>query len=133
MKLIDYMMLCDDGHSEFSDTVYEIVIGCDFLGNGKDVYPRMCAALYRRVEIKKIYNGIYANGTADFTGFIRKNRERMARFVRDNWIDEKQYVLDDGNDDEFEYEWCKEFDNYLAGRYGETNNGELLKLLEECE
>lgn len=106
-------MLCEDGYSEFSDTVYDIVIGCDYDRNIKDMYTTMCASVYQRVEIKSLFRGAYVNGTADFTGFIRKNRERMARFVRDNWIDEKQYVLDDGNDDEFEYEWCKEFDTTL--------------------
>ena len=141
MKLFDYLMMFNDWVSiDVPDNEIDAVIAVDFIPGEADKidedFPYMdkfTTLLYKKVEINNLMDG--GTPVCKFSDIINKNIELFKEHVKKHWKEEMQWVLDQDNIDagEFAYEFIKEFDNVIGGRYPESVNKQYYELLSNCK
>ena len=67
-----------------------------------------------------------------FSDIINNNLDMFKEHVKKHWSEDCQWVLNQDAIDagEFAYEFIKEFDNVVGGRYGESVNKQYYELLQ---
>lgn len=141
MKLFDYLKM----HKYFvsidvpDNEIDVVVVVCfnpeiaDYVGLDFPYMDKFTNLIYKKVEIDYLMD----NGTpvCKFSDIINKNIELFKEHVKKHWKKEMQWVLDQDNIDagEFAYEFIKEFDNVIGGRYPESVNKQYYELLSNCK
>lgn len=138
MKLWDYLMMYKDYvRLEVADTEIDTIVCIDFDKKtatqiSKD-YPYMdkfTNILCQKVDIEYfVPDGI---PVCNFSKLIHNNLELFKKHIKENWVEEMQWVLNDDSG-ELEYNVIKEFDNVVNGRYGEDVNRQYFYTLFECK
>ena len=134
MKLIDYFNLYKFGCTmDTSDTEIDAVVTIDYdkrLEPDKDYpyYDKFQKAFLSKVDIA--YLNPDSCVVADYSKLITDNIELFKKFVKEHWVEESQYVLEDMT--ELQYEFIKEFHLLLAGYGTETDNRNYYELISEC-
>ena len=135
MKLYEALKLYETKSTSIdtADYVYDEIITVDIFENeiGEDNYETFCIELQKKVELQKFFDGAYANAIVDWTGFLMKNKKAFEKYVKENWIQEKQYVLSDIDD--FYCEWLEQFQLLLSGNGTESIYKDMIDLLKTCE
>lgn len=141
MKLFDHLMMYKDGIDlDIPDNEIDAVVTVCFepseANKIDEEYPYMdkfTTLLYKKVEVESLMS----DGTpiCKFSDIINKNIELFKEHVEKHWKEEMQWVLDQDNIDagEFAYEFIKEFDNVIGGRYPESVNKQYYELLASCK
>lgn len=135
MKLIDYLNLYKDCCTiDTADTEIDSVVTIVYdkrtvPDEDFPCYDKFQKALFAKVNLAYLHD----NGTivVDYSKLITDNIELFKDFVKKHWIDDKQYVLDDMT--ELQYEFIKEFHLILAGYGTETENRNYYELISECK
>lgn len=123
MTVKDYLNLqhCD---YDFDDKDYDAVVTCCYIDEINNSYDTFCDLLTSKVSIVK--GGDYP--IANWSGFIANNFEKFKTFAKENW-----HCSYDDDDEEFVYEWIKEFHSYLAGMVSYTFYDKLVEFFETLE
>lgn len=132
MKLYEALKLQNFDTIDTCDTVYDCIVTVDKQEEKpKDSYFKFCIELQKKVDFEKFFDGAYAKAVVDWTGFLKKNYEKFEKYVKENWVDQKQYVLED--EDAFYCEWIEQLHLLLAG-YGTSSMYEdLIVFLKTCK
>jgi hypothetical protein len=136
MKLIDYLNLYKDGCSiDTSDTEIDAVVNVDYDKNAKpdEEFPylqKFSIALFSKVDLAYLIDGAYCSAVVDYSKLITDNIELFRNFVKTTWREDKQYVLEDMT--ELQYEFIKDINLMLAGYGTETDNRNYYELISEC-
>ena len=138
MKLYEYYKIKSDGLDDdisdnYIDYALTFCIDSDF--EKSEDYKNMIAftvLLMKKTEIEKINGDVII---CKFSDIINNNIDLIKDFVRENWIESMQWVIDEDSIEhgEFHYEVLKDFDNVIGGRYGESTNKLYLDLLKKCK
>ena len=137
MKLIEYLNLFKNGCDvDTTDTEIDEVVTICYDKNDKpdEDFPflfKFTNKLLSKVDIAYLNNGGMCPVVADYSKLILNNIDLFKDFVKKNWIEEKQYVLDDIV--ELQYEFIKDFHLILAGYGTETDNRNYYNLLANCK
>jgi hypothetical protein len=132
MNLFEAMQIYDNDCFDTCDTVFDAIVTVSKMEDGDDDnYSNFCKELYKKTDFVKFFDGTYANAVVNWTGLIEKNYTQFEKFVIENWIDEKQYVLEDKDD--FIYEWIEQIHLLIAGYGSESTYKDLLELLTNCK
>lgn len=135
MKLYEALKLYETKSTSIdtADYVYDEIITVDIMENeiGKDNYETFCIELQKKVELQKFIDGAYAKAVVDWTGFLMKNKKAFEKYVKENWRQEKQYVLSDIDD--FYCEWLEQFQLLLSGNGTESIYQDMIDLLKTCK
>lgn len=133
MKLYEAMQMYEDSCIDTADDVFDCIVTIDFEKDcePKSNYEKFCYELYKKVEFVKFFDGAYAKAICKWSGLVKDNQFVFEEFVRNCWVDEKQYVLDDV--DELQYEWVEQFHLLLAGYGDERDYKNMLDLLSKCK
>ena len=136
MKLLEYLNLYKDGCCiDTADTEIDEVVTVDY---DKDYEPdkyfphlsKFQNELLKKVDLAYLNDGGYCPVVADYSKLITDNIELFKKFVKTNWREDKQYVLEDMT--ELQYEFIKDFHLMLAGFGTETDYRNYYKLIAEC-
>jgi hypothetical protein len=116
-----------------SDTEIDAVVTIDYdkrLEPDKDYpyYDKFQKAFLSKVDIA--YLNPDSCVVADYSKLITDNIELFKKFVKEHWVEESQYVLEDMT--ELQYQFIKEFHLLLAGYGTETDNRNYYELISEC-
>jgi hypothetical protein len=87
--------------------------------------------LQKKVDFVEFFNGFFASAVVDWTGFIKKNKSVFEKYVKENWIENKQYVLE--NEEEFYCEWIEQIHLLCCGYGTDTTYKNFIKLLKTCK
>lgn len=127
----DLFGICKRDCISCSDTVYDYIIDVDDMANDlADSYGKFCHALATNVKAE-LYDGAYVQAIADFTGFVKENKEAFRKLVPEIFAD--AYVdsmLED--DDELCYQYLIFFDNAFVGNYGFKAYTKYLTMFREA-
>ena len=138
MKLYEYYKiksngLDDDISDNYIDYTLTFCIDSDF--EKSEDYKNMIdftVLLMKKTEIEKINGDVII---CKFSDIIDNNIDLIKDFIRKNWIESMQWVLDEDSIEhgELHYEVLKDFDNVIGGCYGESMNKIYLDLLKKCK
>jgi len=134
MKLIEYLNLYKDGCCiDTADTEIDEIVTIDYNKNDKpdDEFPylhKFTIALFNKVNLAYLNDG--GAVIVDYSKLITDNLELFKNFVKTTWREDKQYVLDDMT--ELQYEFIKDIHLMLAGYGTETDNRNYYELISEC-
>ena len=134
MKLIEYLNLYKDGCCiDTADTEIDEIVTVDYNKNDKpdDEFPylyKFTIALFNKVNLAYLNDG--GAVIVDYSKLITDNLELFKNFVKTTWREDKQYVLDDMT--ELQYEFIKDIHLMLAGYGTETDNRNYYELISEC-
>lgn len=141
MKLFDYLMMFkDDVDFDIPDNEIDMTITVCFVKeNAKKIsedYPYMdkfTIKLLKSVDI--CYLRSDGCPICDFSKIINDHIDLFKKFVKKYWAEDYQCYLEQDAIDagEFAYQFIKEFDNVVGGRYGESMNKAYFKLLDSCQ
>ena len=135
MKLLEYFNLYKDSVDvDTADTEIDEVVTICYDKNEKpnEDFPyltKFTNELLSKVNLAYLNDGGYCPVVADYSKLITDNVELFKKFVKEHWIEEKQYVLEDMT--ELQYEFIKEF-HLLAGYGTETDNRNYYELIADC-
>jgi len=96
-----------------------------------DEFPylhKFTIALFNKVNLAYLNDG--GAVIVDYSKLITDNLELFKNFVKTTWREDKQYVLDDMT--ELQYEFIKDIHLMLAGYGTETDNRNYYELISEC-
>ena len=136
MKLLEYFNLYKDGCCiDTADTEIDEVVTIDYDNEDEPDKDFPCLSKFQNELLKKVNlaylnDGGYCPVVADYSKLITDNIELFKKFVKTNWREDKQYVLDDMT--ELQYEFIKDFHLMLAGYGTETDNRNYYELIAEC-
>lgn len=136
MKLIEYFNLYKDGVDvDTADTEIDEVVTICYDKNEKpdEDFPYLAKfqnELLSKVNLAYLNDGGYCPVVADYSKLIKDNIELFRSFVKTAWREDKQYVLEDMT--ELQYEFIKDFHLMLAGYGTETDNRNYYELIAEC-
>lgn len=110
MKFYEILEVTKDGDFDLCDNVYDIMY--TFCWDRKmfetvEEYNLFCKELFKKIEVDNVIETNHVS--LRFTDFIQKNKELLTEYMKNNW--QRQYA----EDDDFEYEWCKEFMLFFCG------------------
>lgn len=132
MNLYEALKLQESYSIDTCDTVYDCIVTVDkFDEETNENYDLFCIELQKKVDFVKFFNGAYANAVVDWTGFIKKNKSVFEKYVKENWIENKQYVLE--NEEEFFCEWIEQLHLLCSGYGTDTTYKNFIKLLKTCK
>lgn len=131
MKLYEALKYYEGLSLDTTDTEYDCIVTIDKIEEVKDNYDLFCVELQKKVELKKFIKGYFATAVVDWTGFLKKNKDQFVQYVKENWIESKQYVLND--EDEFFCEWIEQINLLVAGNGTETIYKNFINMLKECK
>lgn len=132
MKLYEAMQIYDNDCFDTCDTVFDAIVTVSKMENeNEDNYSVFSTELYKKVDFVKFFDGAYAKAEVNWTGLIEKNYAQFEKYVKENWIDEKQCVLEDKDD--FIYEWIEQIHLLLSGYGTESVYQDMIDLLKTCE
>lgn len=135
MTLFDLFELKDfDYQADIADNTYDIV--CTFVVEKDDLkssdpYTKYQIELSKHIPFIKEFNGAFASAIADFTKFVTDNIKLIRQYIKENWSEEWQYVLDD--EDELIYEFIRYLDDGLVGNWGNKTYNSMINLLKRCK
>lgn len=141
MKLWDYLSMYKGSVDlDVPDTEIDNTIFVCFDSETKDEidkeFPYMdkfIKLLLKKVDVDYfVPDGI---PVCNFSKIINDNIELFKNHVKKHWTDECQWVLEQDAIDagEFAFQFIKEFDSVVGGRYGETVNKQYFNLLSKCK
>lgn len=135
MKLREYLDLYKSNDWDIPDNEIDNVITLCWEKNKADEiskdFPYMDKFIIKLIEIVDV-EGCKNDGTpvCMFTSLILNNRDACINFAKKEWG--KEYYEAVKNDDvELCYQYIKEFDNVVGGRYGETMNKAYYNLIKK--
>lgn len=134
MKLIEYLNLYKDGCCiDTADTEIDEIVTIDYNKDDKPdkEFPylyKFTIALFNKVNLAYLNDGGVV--IVDYSKLITDNLELFKNFVKTTWREDKQYVLDDMT--ELQYEFIKDIHLMLAGYGTETDNRNYYELISEC-
>lgn len=133
MKLYEAMQLYEDSCIDTADDIFDCIVTIDFEKDcePKSNYEKFCYELYKKVEFVKFFDGAYAKAICKWSSLVKDNQSVFEDFVRKNWQEKYQYVLDDV--DELQYEWVEQFHLLLSGQGTEEDYKIHNELLEKCK
>ena len=82
-------------------------------------------------DFERFFNGAFASAIVDWTGFLKENKSIFENYVKEYWVEAKQYVLE--NEDSFFIEWIRQLHLLLAGFETESMYKKLVKMLKDCK
>lgn len=137
MTLFEYMKLCDNVCWDVPDNEIDYTVticgGKDSINNIDADFPyfsMFSKKFLETMEIEKFMDD--GSPILKMTDSILSNKKLCLRFAKKWW--EEDYVnAVTGDDIELCYQFIKEFDNVLGGRYGETLNKAYYNLLCKFE
>lgn len=137
MKLFDYLWLFkNDVDFDVPDSEIDTVITVCFSKENADKvskdYPyidKFTNLLLHSADVAYLLN----DGTpvCNFSEIIHKNEELFKQFVKDEWTEDMQWVLEDEHG-EFEYEFLKDFHLITTGNCSNKSAKLYYELLEKC-
>ena len=136
MKLIQYFNLYKDGCSiNTADLEIDVIVNVSYDKSDKPdkdfpYLSKFTNELLSKVDLEYLNDGGYCPVVANYSKLITDNVELFKNFAKTTWREDKQYVLDDMT--ELQYEFIKDFDLLLAGYGTEEDNRNYYELLEEC-
>lgn len=138
MKLIDLVNLYDNFSEEVSDNYIDIALSIDYDMNDNSFskeYPNLYKFTKRLIslaEVEKINGDVII---CKFSKIIDDNIEKFKGFIKNNWCDSMQWVLEEDviKYGEFHYEILNDINNVLIGRYSEKVISKYLYLLNDCK
>ena len=138
MKLYEYYKIRKDGlEDDIADNYIDFAFCfCISEEDEKDTEFKNMAdftvLLMKKTEIECINGNVII---CKFSDIINNNMDLIKKFIRENWTEEYQYVLEEDaiKHDEFHYEVLKEWNNVITGNYGEKMNKKYLELLKACK
>ena len=136
MKLIEYFNLYKDGCCiDTTDTEIDEVVTIDYNKDDKPdkEFPclhKFAIALFNKVDLAYLIDGGFCPVVADYSKLITDNIDLFKEFVKKNWREDKQYVLEDMT--ELQYEFIKDIHLMLAGYGTETDNRNYYELISKC-
>ena len=136
MKLIEYLNLYKDCCTiDTADTEIDEIVTIDYdkqtvPDEDFPYYDKFAKAFYEKVDIAYLNDGGYCPVVVNYSKLITDNIELFKAFVKKNWREDKQYVLEDMT--ELQYEFIKDFHLMLAGYGTETDNRNYYELISEC-
>ena len=134
MKLIEYLNLYKDGCCiDTADTEIDEIVTIDYNKDDKPdkEFPylhKFSIALFNKVNLAYLNDGGFV--IVDYSKLITDNLDIFQNFVKTNWREDKQYVLDDMT--ELQYEFIKDIHLMLAGYGTETDNRNYYELISNC-
>lgn len=132
MNLYEALKLQESYSIDTCDTIYDCIVTVDkFDEETNENYDLFCIELQKKVDFVKFFNGAYANAVVDWTGFIKKNYEIFADYVKKNWRQDKQYVLTE--EEEFYCEWIEQIHLLFSGYGSDATYKDLVKLFKRCK
>jgi hypothetical protein len=132
MKLYEALKLQEKFSIDTCDTVYDCIVTVDkFDEETNENYDLFCIELQKKVDFVEFFNGFFASAVVDWTGFIKKNKSVFEKYVKENWIENKQYVLE--NEEEFYCEWIEQIHLLCCGYGTDTTYKNFIKLLKTCK
>lgn len=136
MKLREYLMLYKSNDFDIYDNEIENKVTVCWTKDKADEvskdFPYMdlfCYWLYKKVDID--YCRPDGSPICKFTSLILNNKDRCLAFAKKEWGKEYYDAVKD-DDIELCYQFIKEFDNVVGGRYGETMNKAYYNLIKGC-
>lgn len=127
MKLYDVLKLTEKDFDTYDKVYNGIVTVCYVKENGKnDSYDTFCIELMKRVDVVQAISDYEL--VVDWSKLIVDNMEKFRQFARVYWV--CQYKDDE---DEFIYQWIKEFHLYLAGYVSEDFYDTLVEFVKTLE
>ena len=134
MKLIELAKLQDIWETDIADNEIDICFYiCYEKEHKENDFPYMYKSielLLQKVEVEKI-NGEIVIGK--FSKLIKDNEKLFDDFIKNNWVDSMQWVLENKDNGEYEYEIIKDLGNVVNGDYGESVNKKYYQLLKKCK
>lgn len=132
MKLFEALQVYEDLCIDTADDVFDCIVTIDWnrADEPNDNCGKFAVELFKKVELVKFFNGAYANAICKWSDLVKNNIEVFKDFVKKEWIESKQYVLED--DDDLQFEWVEQFHLLLAGYGTETDYKKMLNLLSKC-
>lgn len=136
MKLIEYLNLYKDGCCiDTADTEIDEIVTVDYNKEDKPDkdFPylhKFTIALFNKVDLAYLNDGGCCPAVVNYSKLITDNIDLFKDFVKKNWREDKQYVLEDMT--ELQYEFIKDIHLMLAGYGTETDNRNYYELLSKC-
>lgn len=121
MNLYEYLELTKNDF-DTCDNDFDAIVTVCHIGKENDNYDKFCNELMKKVEMLS-KNDDYL--TVSWSVLIRGNMDKFRAFTKEHWS--FQYEDDD---DEFVYQWIKEFHSYLAGMVSDSFYGTLVEFIE---
>ena len=113
--LYDYLKDVED--IDVSDKDFDFLMNCYYIENPTDEYDKFLINLYKNTNIVKIAHGNY-NAQADFTGFIKDNKENLKKFADEYLLN--SYTQDFSNVDDFCEAWLDTLQKMNNGNTSEN-------------
>lgn len=116
MTLYELMNLRNEDYIETTDTVFDYIVGTDFMENevltnlDDYYYNNFCYYISNQIEVIEPKNPY---PICDWSGFINTHFNELYDFAKNHW---KRIPLDK---DDFIYEWISELHLYQAGYVSE--------------
>lgn len=120
MTLYDYVELTKEDF-DTSDKDFDAIVTVCHIGKENDNYDKFCNELMKKVEV------LSKNGdslTVNWSSLISGNMENFRDFADEHW--NIQYY----DEDEFIYQWIKEFHSCLAGMVSDSFYATLVEFVE---
>ena len=117
-----------------SDTTFDIVLTFSVSEDdvkSTDPYFQYQLELAKKIPFIKEFDGAYASAIADFTEFVKKNESKVKKYIKENWKEDWQYVLND--EDDMIYEFIKYMDDGLVGSFGNSTYKSMLSFFKSCK
>ena len=123
MTVKEYLVLqeCD---YDIEDKYYDTSVTCCYIDEITNSYEKFCDLLTSKVALIK--GGDYP--VANWSGLVKQNMEKFKDFSKKHWRS-----VYDNNENEFLYQWVKEFHCYLAGMVSEKFYDTLVEFFESLE
>lgn len=126
MTLKEFLNMSECDYDTY-DTHHDTIVTCCDIGeiDKDDPYDVFCDKLYGKVKVvKPAYDGLIVN----WSEFIEKHLAEFRKFSNEHW-----YRNTDCDDENFIYQWIKEFNGYLAGMVSESFYPVLNEFLDKLE
>lgn len=132
MNLYKALYVQDIETVDTCDTIYDCIVTVDFYEENEknDFHEKFCIELQKKVEFVKFFNGAFANAVVDWTGFIKNNKSVFEKYVKENWRQDKQYVLE--SEEDFYCEWIEQIHLLCSGYGSDATYKEHIELLKSC-
>lgn len=133
--LYDFFMTKDFNYgADIADDTYDVALTFEVSEDdlkSSDPYFKYQVELSKHIPFIKEFNGTFASVIADFTKFVMDNMDLIKSYIKKNWNENWQYVLDD--EDELIYEFIKYLDDGLVGSWGDKTYKGMIDLLKHCK